>query len=176
MTTQEFASFVETYRDQALSLAIRLLKDVASAEDAVQDSFVKAHRGISAFRADAELSTWFYRIVYTTCLNVLRSQRRMPKFESLNEESAFVSLDVDVHDSMDRDLLLNAVGRVLENMSPLYAVVMDLFYIKDCRYEEIVKVTGLPLGTVKARLNRGRLMLKEALESEFRELKNVRSH
>ena len=166
MTPEEFTRFVQSYRDRALSLAIRLVKDSALAEDAVQDAFMKAYRQLSSFRGDAEVSTWFYRIVYTTCLNVLRKERRMPRFESLPEEETFVGMDAGIVESIDQEDLLKAVDSILEDMAPLYAVVLDLFYVKDCGYDEIVKVTGMPLGTVKTRLNRGRKMLKDALEVE----------
>src|SRR5690349_3360231 len=71
-----FGELVDRYKDKALSLAIRLLKHSEDAEDALQDAFVKAFRSLSTFRNESSFSTWFYRIVYTTCLNVLKKKSR----------------------------------------------------------------------------------------------------
>lgn len=163
---------VEAFQQRALSLALRMLKDRSSAEDAVQESFIRMYRSLSNFRYDSQFSTWFYRIVYTTCLNVLRAQRRMPLMDPLDEETAPVWIEPEVFDHLDRSLIESVLMEEFANMSPTYAAVMDLFYVKECSYEEIVRVTGMPLGTVKTRLNRGRAVLRDALVKRIPELRS----
>lgn len=163
---------VEAFQQRAMSLALRMLKDRSSAEDAVQESFIRMYRSLSNFRYDSQFSTWFYRIVYTTCLNVLRAQRRMPLMDPLDEETAPVWIEPEVFDHLDRSLIESVLMEEFANMSPTYAAVMDLFYVKECSYEEIVRVTGMPLGTVKTRLNRGRAVLRDALVKRIPELRS----
>lgn len=163
---------VEAFQQRALSLALRMLKDRSSAEDAVQESFIRMYRSLSNFRYDSQFSTWFYRIVYTTCLNVLRAQRRMPLMDPLDEETAPVWIEPEVFDHLDRTLIESVLMEEFANMSPTYAAVMDLFYVKECSYEEIVRVTGMPLGTVKTRLNRGRAVLRDALVKRIPDLRS----
>ena len=69
--THVFAVLVSQYQRKALSLAERMMQDSEEARDLVQDAFVKAYRSLSSFKQDSTFSTWFYRIVYTTCLNAL---------------------------------------------------------------------------------------------------------
>lgn len=163
MTEVEFRDFVDTYRVKAFSMARRMLKNDEDARDAVQESFVRAFRNMHRFRGDASIGTWFYRIVYTTCLNILRSQHRIPLHESLNENEPSVWIEPEIFDTIDKDTIESVLREEMSAMPALYAVVIDLFYVQECSYEQIVRVTGMPLGTVKTRLNRGRLMLRDAI-------------
>lgn len=163
---------VGAYQQRALSLAVRMLKDRSEAEDAVQEAFIRMYRSLASFRFDSNFSTWFYRIVYTTCLNVLRSQRRMPLMDQIDEETAPSWVEPEIFETMDRELIESVLQEEFANMSPTYAAVMDLFYVKECSYEEIVRVTGMPLGTVKTRLNRGRSALRDALLKRLPELRS----
>ncbi|MBI2793512.1 MAG: RNA polymerase sigma factor [Ignavibacteria bacterium] len=167
MTDLEFRDFVDTYRVKALSMARRMLKNDEDARDAVQESFVRAFRNMHKFRGDASIGTWLYRIVYTTCLNILRSQHRMPLHESLNENESPVWIEPEIFDTIDQATIEDILQEEMSAMPTLYAVVMDLFYVQDCSYEQIVSITGMSLGTVKTRLNRGRLMLRDAIRSRL---------
>lgn len=167
-----FRFLVDRYKQKALSLAVRLLKDEHAADDALQESFIKAYTALGGFRNDATFATWFYRIVYTTCLNALKKQKRAFVHEGLDEETlvrGFVDVDIT---SLDDTLVEETIREELAKMSPLYASVMDLFYVQECSYEDIVKITGLPLGTVKTRLNRGRHALRQALLKKIPELES----
>jgi len=160
---EAFGSVVAAYQRKAYGLALQMLKNEVEAQDAVQDAFVRAYRGLKTFEGQSTFATWFYRIVYTTCLNVLRRQRRLPLMEELSEDTEGVGFEPEIFEQLDRELLERVLAEELERMSPMYAAVLDLFYVKECSYAEIVRVTGMPLGTVKTRLNRGRTMLREAV-------------
>jgi RNA polymerase sigma factor (sigma-70 family) len=166
-----FRTIVEAYQHKALSLAQRIVKDRSVAEDAVQDAFIRMYRSIASFRGDSQFSTWVYRIVYTTCLNILRAQRRAPILDPLDEEAPPSWVEPEIFDQLDRSMIEEVLQDELQKMSPTYAAVMDLFYVKECSYEEIVRVTGMPLGTVKTRLNRGRAILRDALFVRLPELR-----
>ena len=167
-----FRHLVDAYQRKAFGLAVQMLKDDAAAKDAVQESFVRCYRGLKGFKGTSTFSTWFYRIVYTTCLNILRSQRRMPVTEPLDEESEAVWFEPAIFEDLDRTTIESVLQEELESMSPTYAAVLDLFYVKDCSYAEIVRVTGMPLGTIKTRLNRGRSLLRDALLRRMPELRS----
>ena len=96
--------------------------------------------------------------------------------EPLDEESDAVWMEPEIFDDLDRETIETVLREELERMAPTYAAVLDLFYVKDCSYAEIVRVTGMPLGTVKTRLNRGRALLKDALLQRLPELKNMEGH
>jgi RNA polymerase sigma-70 factor (ECF subfamily) len=161
--TEAFAILVGQHQRRALSLAERMLQDVEEARDAVQDAFVKAYRSLAKFNRDASFSTWFYRIVYTTCLNVLERRKRLPKHDELDEESSQAWIEPSVFKSMEASMVDEVIADEMKTMNPMYSTVLELFYVDDRSYEEIVTITGMPLGTVKTRLNRGRNLLRKAL-------------
>ena len=76
---QAFTALVSHYDDRLRALAFRLLHDPEATRDALQDAYVKAYVGLSGFRGESEVGTWLHRIVYTTCLNHLRSTARRPR-------------------------------------------------------------------------------------------------
>jgi RNA polymerase sigma-70 factor (ECF subfamily) len=161
--TETFEDMVHATKDKALSLAVRMLGNRDHAEDALQDAYVSAFRSWDRFRGDARVTTWFFRIVYNTCLNALDRQRRLPNMEEIDEEVLGVWTEPDALEQLENVERDEVVQRALESMPPLYASIMDLFYVQECSYEQIVAITGMPLGTVKTRLNRGRTMLRDAV-------------
>lgn len=160
---QAYALLVAAYQRKALSLAERLMQNSHEAEDLVQDSFVKAYTSLASFRRGSSFVTWFYRIVYTTCLNALQKQKRMPLSQSLDEDTAPSWIEPAVFDELSNEVVEQVLREEMALMPPLYAAVMELFYGEECSYEQIAKITGMPLGTVKTRLNRGRMLLRTAL-------------
>ncbi|NQW29397.1 MAG: sigma-70 family RNA polymerase sigma factor [Ignavibacteria bacterium] len=161
---------VGKYRTKAISTALRMVKDKMLAEEVVQDSFSKVYRNIKSFNGESSFSTWFFRIVYTTSLNYLQRQRRMPLIETFSEDETGEFTEPSVFTKLTSEEIETAIQSELKLMSPLYAVVIDLFYVQECTYDEIVAITGMPLGTVKTRLNRGRSILKNALLQQHSEL------
>jgi len=161
--THVFAVLVSQYQRKALSMAGRMMQDSEEARDLVQDAFVKAYRSLGSFKQDSTFSTWFYRIVYTTCLNALDKRKRTPVHDVIDEETSPVWVNPRVYVDLERQQIDDVLHEELRNMPSAYSTVMELFYIDDFSYEEIVNITGLPLGTVKTRLNRGRTQLREAL-------------
>jgi len=168
--TDAYAQIVNRYAARALSLASRCIRDQHAAEDVVQDAFVRAYTALPTFKGDALFSTWFYRIVYNTAMNAVQKQRRVPVFTELDEESLVQWTDTDVFTRLESEELDSVLRDSMNALSPMYAVVLDLFYVQDRSYEEIVSITSMPLGTVKTRLNRGRALLRAEMMQRCPEL------
>ena len=164
---QTFALLVERHKAKAMTLALRILKNREDAEEALQDSFVRAYHGLSSFEWKSSFSTWFYRIVYNTCASAAGKRSRMYPV-SIQEEEDGSSTEI-VSDELPPDIKLESdefssiVHEEVEKLPVVYGSTFTLFVIQEMSYEEIVRVTGLPLGTVKARLFRARAMLREAI-------------
>ncbi len=167
---QAFALLVSSYEAKAMSLARRLVRDEDEARDLVQDAFVKAYTNLAAFRRTSTFATWFYRIVYTTCLNALQRSRRQPVMMPIDDDVHAAWVEPSMFDGIDMTTLESVLREEMDRMPPLYAVVMELFYARDCSYEQITQITGMPLGTVKTRLNRGRSLLRSAMATRFPDL------
>lgn len=167
---QAFALLVSAYEHKAMSLAERIMRDHDEARDIVQDAFIKAYINLGRFRRTSSFATWFYRIVYTTCLNALQRRQRQPMMMPIDDDVHSSWVESSRLDSIDTAVLASIVREEINNMPTIYAVVMELFYARDCSYEQIAQVTGMPLGTVKTRLNRGRIILRSAISKRLPDL------
>jgi RNA polymerase sigma factor (sigma-70 family) len=165
---QAFGLLVNRHKAKAMTLAVRILKNREDAEEALQDSFVKVYRALSLFEWKSSFSTWFYRIVYNTCATAVGKKNRIHPLsidvedeDGLRTEIESDELQPDIR--METEEFSKIVNEEVEKLPVVYGSTFTLFAIQDLSYEEIVQVTGLPLGTVKARLFRARAMLREAI-------------
>jgi len=166
-----YAELVDRHKEKAMTLAMRMLKNREDAEEAIQDAFVRAFNALPRFEWKSSFSTWFYRIVYNVCATQL-SRRGEDLHVSLDtgDDEKILELpsgepvpDIQFESNEMEQIVLSEV----EKLSPLYGAICTLFFIQDMSYDQIVEVTGLPLGTVKVRLFRGRLILREAVANRL---------
>jgi RNA polymerase sigma-70 factor (ECF subfamily) len=163
-----FGKLVDRHKTKAMTLAVRILKNREDAEEALQDAFVRAYRALSSFKWKSSFSTWFYRIVYNTCSTAAgkRNGNHHLSLDIVDEGVPQVEIESD---ELQPDMKIESeefskiVCEEVEKLPVAYGSTFTLFTIQDMSYEEIVQVTGLPLGTVKARLFRARAILREAI-------------
>jgi RNA polymerase sigma-70 factor (ECF subfamily) len=169
-----FDALVTALSGRVFSVALRLLQDRGEAEDLAQEVFVALYHHLPAFRGESRLSTWVYRITKNRALNRLKFLKRRQHGAQADVDDPVVAravADPDTGDGEARDparrLQGSALGRTLEahlralpEEQRLVVVLRDL---EDLSYEEIVEITGLPLGTVKSRLHRARAELAARL-------------
>jgi RNA polymerase sigma-70 factor (ECF subfamily) len=157
--TRAFDVLVTRHEDRMFSLAVRMLGERADALDATQDAFISAFRRAKSFKGDSAVGTWLYRIAINACKDLIRKKTRWDARDrapgdrpdgtpNLEDE---VSLRIDLRAALDRlpDEYRDAV------------VMHDLGGVP---YEEIATATGVPIGTVKSRISRGRRQLARFLE------------
>ncbi len=169
-----FNQLVEKYQGQVYNLSLRMLGSAQDAEDATQETFVLAWQGLSRFKG-GDFKTWLLRIASNVCIDLLRINRRhqtIPLEELLKDPAA--QLESPEERALREELagLLNHCLLALPEKQRLVVILAD---IQGLTYEEIAQITGTSLGTVKSRLNRGRMNLrslllrqKELLPPEFR--------
>lgn len=155
-----------------MTLAVRMLKDRREAEEALQDAFVRAFRALPGFQLKSSFSTWFYRIVFNVCSSILsrRGDERLLSIERDDDNETGIELTStdDTPDiRLEHEELRSIVKSEIDKMDQEYSAVLTLFYIQDMSYEEIVDVTGLPIGTVKNRLFRARNVLRDAVRKHL---------
>ncbi|MFZ4619297.1 MAG: sigma-70 family RNA polymerase sigma factor [Bacteroidota bacterium] len=170
--SRAYAELVDRHKDKAMTLAVRMLKDRREAEEALQDAFVRAFRGLPAFEWKASFSTWFYRIVFNVCSSRL-SRRGDTAVLSIDQENDD-ELTMEIRsqdDEPDKELEMKEFNSIvrseIDNMEAAYASILTMFFLQEMSYEEIISVTGLPLGTVKNRLFRARMQLRRAVLRHF---------
>lgn len=154
-----FAAVIRHYDQGLRALAYRLLGDRDRMDDALQEAYVKAFRALPRFQRRARLGTWLYRIVYNTCLDELRRERR----------AAHNRLDEDVDqpggwaDPADIAAGRSDLARALASLPPQERAAVLLVDAHGFGYGDAARVLGVPEGTVASRLNRARTSLRAAL-------------
>jgi len=170
--TRAYAELVDRHKDRAMTLAMRILKNREDAEEALQDAFVRAFKALDRFEMKASFATWFYRIVFNVCSSALGKRGRAYGIP-LDEDNLEAALNTppagNPEIEFDSSAFQRLVHEEIERTAPAYGAILTLFFIQELGYEEIVEVTGLPLGTVKNRLFRARMMLREAVLKRMRE-------
>jgi len=165
---RSFGILVDKHKAKAMTLAMRILKNREDAEEALQDAFVRVYHALSSFEWKSNFSTWLYRIVYNTCMTAAgkRNGKYHISLDRVDEDRQRVEIESDELQPdmrMESDEFSKIVCEEVEKLPSVYGSTFTLFTIQDMSYEEIVQVTGLPLGTVKARLFRARTMLRKAI-------------
>jgi len=160
-----FGELVLRHQDRAFNLAFRLTGSPEDAADAVQEAFLKAYRGIPSFRRQSSFYTWLFRIL----VNEVRSRRRSgaarrPSFSLDAADGA--GLRADGPDPSEQASLAERrqiVEEALQSLEFDQRAIVALRDIEGRDYAEIAEVLGCPQGTVKSRLHRARMALKDAL-------------
>jgi RNA polymerase sigma factor (sigma-70 family) len=167
---RQFSFLVDRYKDRAMTLAVRMVRNREEAEEIVQDAFVRAYNGLKQFEGKAAFSTWLYRIVYNLCLTKINRMQARPRFLDTEGEAEILFADeqaVDPYEGLETKEVVALVKKIIDQMPERYSSVLSLFYFQELSYDEICGVTGLPLGTVKAHLFRARTMLQKRLAQEL---------
>ena len=150
-----FERLVDLHEQRLYTLAARVLGNREDAADAVQEALVRAWLALPKFRGDARFSTWLYRIVVNAAHDV-RARRRERTTEEPPEP-------VDPRDRFAEHELSGELQRALGALDEAYRVAVVLYDVLGCSYAEIAEMTGVPEGTVKSRIFRGRAELAERL-------------
>ncbi len=170
-----FNQLVEKYQGQVYNLSWRMLGNAQDAEDATQETFVLAWQGLPRFKG-GDFKTWLLRIASNVCIDHLRANRRHQTIplDELLKDPAISQLE-SPEDRVLREELAGLLNRCLLALPEKQRLVVILADVQGLSYEEIAQITGTSLGTVKSRLNRGRMNLrnlvlkqKELLPPEFR--------
>lgn len=175
-----FNEVVRLYQAKVFRLLYRMLGDRHEAEDLAQEVFITVFKRIDSFRGESRFSTWLYRIAVNHGKNRIKylGRRARGKKDELSErtesdvvESATMttSSHIDRPDAIVEGLQLERLlAKALETLDPEHRELVVLRDVEHLSYEEIQEVTGLPEGTVKSRLHRARLALKEYIEKAMR--------
>ncbi len=157
-----FGTLVERHERKVFNLALRMTGREEDARDATQDAFLTALRKLSSFRGEAAFTTWMHRVTVNACYDLLRKRQRSPLLErSIEGEPA--PEPPPAPDPADASALSIDVRRALLEVPEDYRVVMVLHDVQDLPYDEVASIVGIPVGTVKSRLHRGRVALARAM-------------
>ncbi len=151
----------ERYEQPFLRTATRILGRRQEAEDAVQETFFKLHRGIQHYKSGSRFSTYFFRILINSCYDILR--KRGP--ESVEE---FDPLGVPYNPPLETGLR-SSIEEAISSLPERMRVCFVLFAVEELKMDEIAQVLQVSLGTVKASVHRARMKLRSWLSDSSKE-------
>jgi len=171
-----FRELVRVYQHRVFNIVYRILGDRAEAEDIAQEVFVSIFKHIDGFRGDAKFSTWIYRIATNHARNRLKYHARRHRKDHQNYEDAPEAAREET--SLSGKIARPdeaAIGKELEQiiqdglkeLSEIHRTIIVLRDVENLSYQEIAEIVELPEGTVKSRLFRARVALKEYVEARY---------
>jgi RNA polymerase sigma-70 factor (ECF subfamily) len=168
-SAEQFERIVEEYSDRVYSIGLRICGSERDAEDALQETFVAVFRGLGAFRGDAALSTWIYRIAVNAALQIRRAHPvddrilvELPEPDEVEDWSGRTPESQAEQDEL-RDRLEQAISQLPEEMR-LAVVLRD---VQGLSAAEAAEVLSIGEAALKSRLHRGRLLLRAVLAEYF---------
>ncbi len=152
-----FEALVRRHQPAVYRVALRMLGSEADAQDATQETFVRAWRGLGRFRRESETTTWLYRIVTRRCLDVIGARRPSKALDEIE-----LSSRVDVADAAEQRERLRAVTRAIAALPGDQRVTLVLREFEGLSYEQVADVLETSVPAVKGRIHRARLtVMKE---------------
>lgn len=154
MKRMEFSEQIKMYRYQLYVVAYTILGNEDDAQDAVCSAILNAYEHLDQLKDSRKFKAWLITITKNEALQLKRKRMELPGDEKVEE------LLEPVRDSY------NELWDVVQNLKEEFRLVIVLFYYNDLSMREISQILDIPVGTVKSRLNRGRNLIKEALEGK----------
>ncbi len=168
--THAFEQLATPCERMVWSVAYHIMQNKEDAEDAAQNAMLKAWQKIRDFEGASSFSTWLYRIVSTTCLDMLRRKkvRQAVSMDALHESG----YDPPSHEAGPESIAQShdeaaQLRHALTQLPEDQRVPLLLFCLENKKYEEIAQILDLPEGTVKSRISRGRITLRKLLDASW---------
>ena len=172
-----FNTLILHYQDRVFNTALRILGDEDIAQDAAQEAFISAFRSIATFRGGS-FKAWLLRTVTNACYDELRRQKRRPTTpiepetndgEEMDSPRWLADPNMTPSEQFEADELEHAIQHCLDTLPVDFRTVVVLADVQGMDYSEVATAARVPLGTIKSRLARARLRLRECLRG-FEEL------
>ena len=161
-----FNEIVDRYKNRLMNVLTRMLSSTEEAEDVVQETFVRVYQHRQSFNFKHCLSTW----IYTICLNLGRNELRRRKKFKFYEISDMKGNEPELSVKMKLPSRLpEAINNAVRELPEKYRTAFILRDVQEMSYEEVAQVLSVPLGTVKSRVNRARMMLRDKLQPRLEE-------
>jgi RNA polymerase sigma-70 factor (ECF subfamily) len=166
-----FDSLINKHSARAYQYAFRLTHNIEEAADVVGDAFVRVHNALPNFKGQSAFTTWLYRILTNCYLDIRKKERNR---QTLSLDVAVQSGDGEVERQIEdtrkspfeesvREARETTVESALDEMPDYQRAMIVMYHVEMLSYEEISAALDLPLGTVKSRLNRARISLRDVL-------------
>ena len=170
--TAAFGVLVRRYQDRLYHTVYHLVDNAEDAQDVVQEAFLNAYQALAGFKGDAQFSTWLHRIAVNTAISLKRKRRAMVRLDGGTAGEAAEPSDPSEQSrpghALERAEQQRRVRQALSRLSPEHRAVLVMKDMEGQKYETMAEVLRVPVGTIRSRLHRARLELRQLLETDER--------
>lgn len=171
---ESFEILIKSYEKRAFNIAYRMLGNMEDANDATQEAFIKVFKNMSKFKGDSSFSTWLYRIVTNTCLDIIRKNKNKKVVSYDNTKKTddgeikieFEDEKNNTEEIIEKKLENEFIHECINSLGKDHRAVIVLRDINGFTYKEMTKVLKCSEGTIKSRINRARKSLKNIIEDK----------
>ncbi len=163
-----YIELVNRYRDRIYNFVFQFLGDIEEAEDVVQNTMIKLYEKKHYYKEIAKFSTWIYTIARNLANTELRKRKRrkityFSQMSRKEKQYEIPAIQNDVDKNLNDDYINKRIKKAIQKLPEHFKSIIILRDIQEFSYEEISNIVGVPLGTVKSRINRARLQLQADL-------------
>ena len=172
-TLEAYEILVKRFKDPLMNFVYRFVGDRDVSTDIVQDTMIKFYLNKDSYQSIAKFSTWIYTIAGNLAKNELkrRNRRSILSISNSDDDDFIFQIEdkkiIAPDRAADNEIKSEIVQKALMRVKPVYREMLVLRDIEGFSYEEIVEMTGISIGTVKSRINRGRTQLQKMLKNIY---------
>ena len=162
-----YNELVHRYKDRLLNFVFRYFNNREQAEDVVQDTMIKLYTHASYYKNIAKFSTWIYTIAKNNALTELRKNKRKQTVSLWTNEGKPIDIemkDESLEQTVYNKMAVEELNKYLDEIPENFRIAVVLRDFQELSYEEIGKILEIPIGTIKSRINRGRIQLSEKMK------------
>jgi RNA polymerase sigma-70 factor (ECF subfamily) len=162
-----YNELVKRYKDRLLNFVLRYFNNVEQAEDVVQDTLIKLYTHASYYKNIAKFSTWIFTIAKNNALTELRKNKRKKTDSLWTEDGQIIDInskEESLDSKVQNEIAIDQLNKFLDEIPENFRMAVVLRDFQELSYEEISKILEIPIGTIKSRINRGRIQLAEKMK------------
>ena len=162
-----YNELVKRYKDRLLNFVFRYFNNVEQAEDVVQDTLIKLYTHASYYKNVAKFSTWIFTIAKNNALTELRKNKRKKTDSLWTDYGKFIDIsskEESLESKVQNEIAIDQLNKFLDEIPENFRIAVVLRDFQELSYEEISKILEIPIGTIKSRINRGRIQLAEKMK------------
>lgn len=162
-----YNELVKRYKDRLLNFVFRYFNNREQAEDVVQDTLIKLYTHASYYKNIAKFSTWIFTIAKNNALTELRKNKRKQTDSLWTEDGKVIDInsnDQSLEIKVQNEIAIDQLNKFLDEIPENFRMAVVLRDFQELSYDEISKILEIPIGTIKSRINRGRIQLAEKMK------------
>jgi len=165
-----FSQLVSRYQNHMYTVCYNILKTRDEAQEATQDTFLKAYKALGGYKAEAKFSSWLYKIAYRTSLDLIRKRKKTTDIDEVSYGLSDKSLSAD--EEMEQSDMSRTLNAAIMKLDPKESGLIKMFYLEELSTKELAEISGESLSNVKVILFRARKKLAAIIKEQYSELEN----